>query len=147
MKVENRHILLDDEVVTLDNVTMIDVAQVGSHFDNPQFCLNVVYTDGTNREIEIIKDKTRLRVFKQLNTLDKAITNNGNDNFVNIGFALINIDNVKSIKYIKNTGKIEITSLTGYVNSFKVATNQAEHALTKFESAYNKYNQSQLQQL
>ena len=145
MKVKNRHIILDDELIKLDDVVMIDVAQAGSPFENARFYLNVVYDDGSSREIDIIEDRVRLRVMKQLNTIGKVINDSGMNNFVNIDFALVNMDNLKSIKYIKKEGKIEIVSLRGYINSFKASPNQAKHSIDKLEDAYDKYMQSRVQ--
>ena len=147
MKVENGNIILDDEIVILDNVAMIDVAQVGSPFDKPMFALSVVYNDGIGRTIATTVDKSKLKLFKQLNKLGKEIINNGNDNYANLGFALINMDKVNRIEYDVEDKKIIVLSSDRCINTFKTTTSQAKRVLAKMEDEYDRYNQSQVKQL
>ena len=147
MKVENGNILLDDEIVILDNVVMIDVVQVGSHFDKPKFALSIIYKDGTNRTIAMTVDNSKSKLFRQLNKLGKQIINEGNDNYANLGFSLINMEYINSVKYDKVDEKIIILSFGRHVNSFRATHAQAKRTLSKVEDAYDKYNQSRVQQL
>lgn len=147
MKVENEYILLDDEIVVLDNVAMIDVAQVGSPFDKPTFALSVVYKDGTSRTIATTVDESKLKLFRQLNKLGKQIIKEGNDNYANLGFALINMDKVNRIEYDVEDKKIIVLSSNTRINTIKTTTSQAKRVLAKMEDAYNRYNQSRVQQL
>ena len=147
MKVENGNILIDDEMVDLDNVVMIDVAQVGSHFDKPKFALSIIYSDATSKTVAESVDKSKLKLFGQLNKIGKMIINRGNDNFVNLGFALINMDLVNTVKYNAKDEKIIVLSLGRHINSFRATPTQAKRTLVKVENAYNKYNQSRVQKL
>ena len=147
MKVEDGNILLDDEIVVLDNVMMIDVAQVGSHFDKPKFALSIVYNDCTSRTIAMTVDNSKSKLFRQLNNLGKQIVNEGNDNYANLGFALINMEYINSVKYDKVDEKIIILSFVRHVNSFRATPAQSKRTLSKVEDAYDKYNQSRVQQL
>ncbi len=147
MKVENGNIIFDDEIVILDNVAMIDVAQVGSPFDKPEFALSIVYPDGIGRAIATTDDKSKLKLFRQLNKLGKEIIDNGNDNYANLGFALINMDKVNRIEYDVEDKKIIVLSSNRRINTIKTTTSQAKRVLAKMEDAYNRYNQSRVQQL
>ena len=147
MKVENGNILLDDEIVDLDNVAMIDVAQVGSHFDEPKFALSVVYRDATSRTVAITVDNNKSKVFRQLNKLGKQIINEGNDNFADIGLALINLDYINHVEWEVEDGKINVLSYNKHINSFRATSIQAKRILAKLKVAYDKYNQSRVQQL
>ena len=147
MKVENEYILLDDEIVDLDNVAMIDVAQVGSHFDKPKFAVSIVYKDATSRTIAATVDSNKSKLFRQLNKLGKDIVNEGNDNFANIGLALININYINSVKYDAKDEKIIVLSFGSHINSFWATPAQAKRVLSRVEDAYNKHNQSRVQQL
>ena len=147
MKVEDGNILLDDEIVVLDNVAIIDVAQVGSPFDKPTFALSVVYPNGIGRTIATTDDKSKLKLFRQLNKLGKEIIDNGNDNYANLGFALINMDKVNRIEYDVEDKKIIVLSYNRRINTIKTTTSQAKRVLAKMEDAYNRYNQSLVQQL
>ncbi len=147
MKVENGNIVFENEIINLDDVAMIDVCQVGSHFDKPKFALSVVYKDATSRTIATSVDTNKVKLFRQLNKLGKEIVNNGNDNYANIGFALININYINSVKYDAKDEKIIVLSFGNHINSFWATPTQAKRTLSKVEDAYNKHNQSRVQQL
>ena len=147
MKVENGSIIFDDEIVILDNVAMINVTQVGSHFDKPKFSLSIVYDDCTSRTIGVTVDNSKSKLFRQLNKLGKEIIDNGNENYANLGFALINMDKVNRIEYDVEDKKIIVLSSDRCINTFKTTTSQAKRVLAKMEDAYNRYNQSRVKQL
>ena len=147
MKVENGNILIDDEIINLDKVAMIDVAQVGSHFDKPMFALSFVRDNGIGEIIASTDNKSKLKLFRQLNKLGNEIIDNGNDNYANFGFALINMDYINRIEYDVEDKKIIVLSSNRRINTIKTTTSQAKRALAKMEEAYNRYNQSRIQQL
>lgn len=135
MKVEKEMIVLDDEVVDLNNVTIIDIVKTG--FESSQFCLNIGYVGGTNRTIDVSVSNDRFKVLKRLNMLSEEIQF-VNDNFANIGFALLNMDNIDSVDYNQDKGTIEVIS-KGFISSFKASKNQAERTITRYYDAYDQY--------
>lgn len=147
MKVENGNILLDDEIVILDDVAMINVAQVGSPFDKPTFALSIVYPDGIGRTIATTDDKSKLKLFRQLNKLGKEIIKEGNDNFANLGIALINMHYIDHIEYYDDYTWVEFYSRGQHVNAFNGTTNQLKRVSAKAEVAFEEHYHSRVQQL
>lgn len=140
MKVEKGNILLDDEIVVLDNVTLIDVVKQGSPFDRPKFCLNIVYVDGSSRTIEASSAQSQMRLFYTLSRLGDKIIKEGNRNFGNIGIALINMDYVEGVKYNVDTERIIIDLPNNQNSTFRATPAQAKRVLTRAEDAYRYYN-------
>ena len=147
MKVEKNNIVLDDEFIALDNVTLIDVVKQGSPFDKPKFCLNVGYVDGTNRTIDMYSYQSRIRLFDMLSKLGDKIIKEGNKNFGNIGIALINMDYVDGVTYNVDTGLITIDLPNNQSSTFEATRAQAKRVLTRAEDAYRYYNHINEQQL
>ena len=140
MKVEKNNIVLDDEIIALDNVTLIDVVKQGSPFDKPKFCLNVVYIDGSRRTIEASSAQSQMRLFYTLSRLGDKIIKEGNQSFGNIGIALINMDYVDGITYNVDTGLITIDLPNNQSSTFEATRAQAKRVLTRAEDAYRYYN-------
>ena len=147
MKVEKNNIILDDEIVALDNVTLIDVVKQGSPFDVPQFCLNVGFVDGSSRTMDMTSSQSRMRVFHSLSNLGDEIVKKGNYNFGNIGIALINMDYVLGVTYNVATQLITIKLSDDQSATFKASPIQAKRILTRAEDAYRYYNHINEQQL
>ncbi len=147
MKVEKGNILLDDEVIALDNVTLIDVVKQGSPFDKSKFCLNVVYIDGSSRTIEASSAQSKMRLFDMLTKLGDKIIKEGNQSFGNIGIALINMDYVDGVTYNVDTGLIIIDLPNNQSSTFEATRAQAKRVLTRAEDAYRYYNYINEQQL
>ena len=147
MKVEKGNILLDDEIVVLDNVTLIDVVKQGSPFDKPKFCLNIVYIDGSSRAVEASSTQSKMRLFDMLTKLGDKIIKEGNRSFGNIGIALINMDYVDGVTYNVDTGLIIIDLPNNQSSTFEATRDQAKRVLTRAEDAYRYYNYINEQQL
>ncbi len=147
MKVENGNILIDDEIIDLDKVAMIDVAQEGSPFDKPTFALSVVYPDGTSRTIATTVDESKLKLFRQLNKLGKQIIKEGNDKFANLGITLINMHYIDHIEYYDDYTWVEFYSRGQQVNAFKGTTSQLKRVSAKASAAFEEYYHSRVQQL
>ena len=147
MKVEKGNIVLDDEIISLDNITLIDVVRQGSPFDKPVFCLNVGYVDGSNRSIDASAHNSKIMLFHMLSKLGDKIIKEGNRNFGNIGIALINMDYVDSITYNVDTGLITIDLPNNQSSTFEATRAQAKRVLTRAEDVYRYYNHINEQQL
>ena len=147
MIVEKNNMILDDEIVALDNVTLIDVVKQGSPFDAPQFCLNIGYVDGSSRTIDMSSSKSKMRAFHTLSKLGDEIIKKGNHNFGNLGFAVINMDYVEGVKYNISTQIVTVELPNKQNATFEASPMQAKRILTRAEDAYRYYNHIDEQQL
>lgn len=138
MKVENGNIILDDEIIDLTKVMNIGLTGWGSPFETPKHCISFEYADGGNTTVDATVSTSKLKLFTMLNKIFKEMVKTGNDNFVNLGFVLVNMDFVDSVVYNKDNRSIVITS-NECRHEYAVPAVQAKLIIDKYNKAYQQY--------
>ena len=141
MLVEDGIIHLDDEFVSLDNVTVIDIAELGRIADKTRaYYLNMHFIDGSNRVVEMSQADTRLSSLMQLRKLSKNIKKDNNSNFTCIEYALINMDYISHLYYDYGQESLNLMMDSKNVSSINMNSLEAQRVGQKFFSDFYKYD-------
>lgn len=142
MKVEKENILLDDEIVALDDVALIKVVKREFDSATPEYCLNIGLINGEDILIDVLGDKNKVIQFSRLRKLGWEIIRNGNKNFADLGFAIVNMDYVNNVGYDSNCEMVFIKyDESERVDGFKANLEQAKRVLAKVDYEYFRYEE------
>ena len=150
MKIENGKLLMLNHTFDLDEIALIGIQQFSSYEEfgfETNYWLQFKLMNGDSCDIETSRSQYEGDIIRRFKIVCKLLKDELKNNFVTLGYMIVNINHVKDIRFINKNKGIELVFNDFHVDYPKLGKWRARKIIKTYDLKCEEYKQqNELQQ-